>query len=120
MGLVVERLGVLVRHFRRLGEIRGGGQENGEAAIFRRPVVRLAILEIALQRVRRGRRNVARGARRQDEIVDRARLRVDPREGVDEGLGRAQAFDQREFDLPAQIGLALAGEEAALAEAGIA
>ena len=118
--LVVVGLGVVVGNVGGVGERGRIDEQDFERAVFRRAILILALVEIGLERVVGGGGNVARRARRQRDVVDRAGLRLDAGEQVDERLRRDEAVDQRRLDLLAHVGAALGGEEAALAEAGIA
>ena len=118
--LVVVGLGVVVGHVGGIGERARIDEQDFERAVFRRSILILALVEIGLEHVVGGGGNVARRARRQRDIVDRAGLRLDAGEQVDERLRRGEAVDQRRLDLLAHVGPALGDEEAALGEAGIA
>ena len=118
--LVVKRARLLVGDLARLGERGGADGEHIDGAIFGRRVGRLAIVEKALQRLG-GRRGDLPGRRgRQNDVIDVAALRVKMGERLDQRFRRRQAVGQRRGDLLAQVGLALLGDEAALAQSHIA
>ena len=108
---LVNGLRIGVRHLVGLGEICRRQREQRELAVFGRAEQRLALVVVALQLLRRRRRNVASLRRAQRQILDGARRVAELVDRLQRHVRHRHVAAHALCDLPPQQHVALGAQE---------